>query len=505
MLARALVSLALVLVSAAVVSAQPSDSVARAAASGGGAEAAAAPALGYGAMPGGALVASAHTLPVGQLGVAASLAYGDRKELLGGEHHLQRGIGSLALAYSPWRQLSIGVILDGRYDRHYGIKPSGDDGYVGDPRLQLRFARPLGRLALGAQATLWLPGKDAPSVAFDATSVDLRAIGSIAVGKAMLSANLGFRFDNSAKSIENPEKLSAQDQVSLGVGEFNAIIAGAMLSIPLGPVAMNLELGMDRFVGADHPDPTLRALLSAGRRLSPTTSVQAFAQLASVASPLDQIMIDGSVPLIPYDTQITVGFGFAARFGGTAAPATTYRTVDRQRDQAIEIAKIAVVAGTVLDDVGGPVVGAKITIETENKTGTAVSDGDGKYRIGELPVGPAKISVEVAGKKPRQITVTLVDGDNPLPQMQLDAVLPPGELRGNVRSRAGGRVISGATITVMPGDLRATSAADGSFAFEVAPGTYTVTTVADGYAPQVIEAVVDREGVTVKFINLDKK
>ena len=89
--------------------------------------------------------------------------------------------------------------------------------------------------------------------------------------------------------------------------------------------------------------------------------------------------------------------------------------------------------------------------------------------------------------------------------MQLDPELPPGELRGNVRSRAGGRAIANAKISVTPGDFTATSAADGTFAITVPPGKYTMTTTADGFAPQVIEAVVDQEGVTVKFINLDKQ
>jgi hypothetical protein len=162
-------------------------------------------------------------------------------------------------------------------------------------------------------------------------------------------------------------------------------------------------------------------------------------------------------------------------------------------------------SGTVLDDAGAPVVGAKVTVSTEKKTGTAITDARGKYRIGELAPGPAKIDIEVAGKKPQQLTVTLVEGANPAPQVQLDPVLLPGELRGNVRTRSGGRAIAGAKISVAPGGLTTTSGSDGTFALTVPPGKYTMTTVAEGFAPQTIEAVVDQEGVTVKFVNLDKK
>ena len=112
--------------------------------------------------------------------------------------------------------------------------------------------------------------------------------------------------------------------------------------------------------------------------------------------------------------------------------------------------------------------------------------------------------MELAGKKTRETTLALEGGEAAVPRLQLDPDLPPGELRGNVRARVGGRAIAGATVTVEPGGFSAVTAADGSFALEVPPGKYTVTTSAAGYAPQVIEAVVDQEGVTVKFINLDK-
>jgi hypothetical protein len=249
-------------------------------------------------------------------------------------------------------------------------------------------------------------------------------------------------------------------------------------------------------------------LLSAGVRLSPSLELVAFAQYARVASPQDQLMKDGTVPLIAYDPQLNFGLGFGGRFGGpaaSAAPAKTYVVTDNVADKPIEIARVAVVNGTVLDDTGVPVVGAKVTIEMEKKTGTAITDARGKYRVAELSPGPAKISIEVAGKKPQQLTVTLVEGATPAPQVQLDPELVPGELRGNVRTRAGGRAIAGAKITVTPGDFTATSSADGTFGLTVPPGKYTMTTTADGFAPQVIEAVVDQEGVTVKFVNLDKK
>jgi hypothetical protein len=466
--------------------------------------------LGHGAMPGGQLVAAPRVLPAGLVGAAGFAAVGYRKELLGPEHSYARGTGSLAVAYSPLRLLTLGLTLDGRYDRHYGIAPTGEDGYVGDPRLLVRLARQVGPLQLGAQASVWLPGGKAPSVDFGATTVELRALAGVAAGPAQLVVNAGFRLDRSSRSVDDPRSLTPQDQISLGVGEFNAAVVGAMVSMPVGRLFFSLEGDADLFVGSDHPDATLRGLLSAGVRLSPRTSVIAFAQLAKVATPpADQLMADGTVPLIAYDPRLNFGLGLEGRFGGggerSGGSGKPYVVTENPIDQPIAVAKVAAISGTVLDDAGAPVVGAKVTISTEKKTGTAITDARGKYRIGELAPGPAKIDIEVAGKKPQQLTVTLVEGANPAPQVQLDPVLLPGELRGNVRTRSGGRAIAGAKISVAPGDLTTTSGSDGTFALTVPPGKYTMTTVAEGFAPQTIEAVVDQEGVTVKFVNLDKK
>lgn len=510
MLPRTLLSVVFVVVAAPVVQADSSPDEPPA---GGDVAARAAeppppaPVLGYGGMPGGQLVAAAQSVPAGQVGLAGFAAFGYRDDLLGPEHRLTRGAGSLSIAYAPLRQLTIGLTIDGRYDRHYGLDPSGEDGYVGDPRLLLRVAQPVGPISLGAQASVWLPGNDAPSVDIAATTVDLRALASLAAGPATLTVNAGYRLDRSAESVDDPSKLTPQDQVSLGVGEFDAALAGAMVSLPLGRGFVGLELGADIFLGTDHPDPTLRGLLSGGVRLTPRASLIAFAQYAKVGSPLEQLMTDGTVPLIAYDSQLSFGLGLEGRFGGGGGdkPDKPYVVTDTPTGTPIAVLRLAVVTGTVLDDAGDPVVGAKVTIATEKKTGTAVTDARGKYRVGELSVGPAKIDIEVAGKKPQQLTVTLVEGANPAPQVQLDPELPPGELRGNVRSRAGGRAIAGAKISVTPGDYTTTSGTDGTFALTVPPGKYTMTTTADGFAPQVIEAVVDQEGVTVKFVNLDKK
>ena len=185
--------------------------------------------IGYGAMPGGLNVPSASTLPKGAVEVSALQGYGFRKGLLGDSSHgnerLARASLDLAVAFAPIPILTVGLSLDGRYDKHYGLAAQ-DDGYVGDPHVLVRVAKPFGNVKLGGQLNVWVPGKDAPSIAGSAISVDVRGLATLSAGPGELSFDVGFRFDNSANSIDHPEMLSVQDQVSLGVSKFNAVVAG---------------------------------------------------------------------------------------------------------------------------------------------------------------------------------------------------------------------------------------------------------------------------------------
>ena len=78
-----------------------------------------------------------------------------------------------------------------------------------------------------------------------------------------------------------------------------------------------------------------------------------------------------------------------------------------------------------------------------------------------------------------------------------------GQIRGNVRAFSGAPLR--ATISVEPGGMRTSTAADGKFSLEVAPGKYTVQLRASGYKSQDREVVVDEEGITVLNVELGKR
>jgi hypothetical protein len=83
-----------------------------------------------------------------------------------------------------------------------------------------------------------------------------------------------------------------------------------------------------------------------------------------------------------------------------------------------------------------------------------------------------------------------------------EPALPPGQIRGRVRSLKGPALR--AEIAISPLDLRTQSEADGSFAIDVAPGDYEVTVRAKGHVTQTRTATVEQNGVTILVIDLER-
>jgi len=479
--------------------------------------------IGYGALPGGIHAPSAQTLPKGTFTVASLGGFGWRSGLLpgtgGNDHRFGRGIGNLAFAYAPHDMLTISLALDGRYDRHFGVPPTADgkteDGYVGDPHLLVRGGKPMGNLTVGGQLGIWVPGKDAPSVAASAISVDVRGLLSLKAGPGVLGFNAGFRLDNSADSVEDPATLSLADRVSLGVSDYHAIVGGAHFSMPAGNAFFGGEASLDLFVGDGAPGPLIRGGAHGGMHLTQNWSVLGYVEIAKVPG------IDGAdvamnvIPLIPYEPMITFGIGVQGRFGGSRRAADDHITTNKNPTD-VEVIEYAEVTGNVTDENGKPVVGAKVSVKLKKVTGTGITDDKGDYVVEKLPIGKtikgvtelddtgAEVTIEVEGKKPATQTLTLAKGKNAISKLALEPLLPPGQLRAVLRAAGSGKPIAGATVKIEPGDITATSAADGTLSIDLPPGNYKATASAQGFKEQTLDVVIDPNGVALKNFELRK-
>lgn len=477
--------------------------------------------LGYGGLPGGLHAPTADTLPAGMFAFSALGGYGYRSGLVGADHTMSRSMGGLGFAFAPASMLTIAVELDGRYDRHSGVMPDGDGNYVGDPRLIARAAAPVGPVRLGGQLTVWAPGADAPSVVPEATSVEARALASLRVGAGTVGLSAGFRLDNSAKSVDLPEKLRPHERVSLGVSEHHAVVGSAYVSMPAGRAFFGAEASAEVFVGGegDPPGPLLRAGLHGGVHLG-SVSVLAFAELAKVPAIDDAALMADDFALIAYEPAITGGLGLQGRFGGGGArraPVATTQLTPNEQKQDIAVIEYAEIIGAVADDAGRPVVGATVTAKLKSHTATGVTGPTGQYTLSKVPIGKTvagqttieddavEVTVTAPDKKPATTTSTLIAGRNQIAKLELQPLIEPSELRAVVSDAVTGKPIANATVTIEPGGVKATSGPDGTLSVQLMPGTYKATATAPGRKPQTLDVQVDSHGVHIKNFELQKQ
>lgn len=479
---------------------------------------AAPPRIGYGALPGGLHATSAELAEPGTLVFAALSGYGYRKGLLAADHTMTRALGQLAVAYAPVAHLMLGLSLDGRYDKHTGYAPTSDDGYVGDPHLLIRAGSTFGRVAVAGQLGIWVPGKDAPSIAASAISGDARAVLTVDTGFGALSVDAGFRLDNSAKSVDQPAKLSVEDRVSLGVSSFHAALAGISLRVPArGRAYAELEGSAELYVGSGAPQAMLRGGALVGVSLGDAITLVGFVELARAPGLAYSDVMAGEIALVPYEPAVTGGLGLQARFGGRSARAVEKTNIVKNPNpEPVVVVETADISGIVFDDAGKPLVGAKVTIKLKNNTGSATTDGKGAYALAKLPIGKtvdgkttlddtgAEISAELPNKKPATATLTLTRGANAVPPITLESFLPPGQLRAVITSASTSRPIAGATVAIEPGGQTATSGPDGKFTIDLPPGRYKLTVTARGLAQQQLDVNIEQNGVSIKNIELRK-
>jgi hypothetical protein len=194
--------------------------------------------------------------------VSASAGYGFTESVLGADDSHHRLRGRIAVGIQPIDWLAFSLRVDGRYDTHT-VGTLSDDGLVGDPRFTIRAGGDLGGFFLGGQATLWVPGVDAPSLEFGATSIDLQLLAGLAATDDLTFAvNLGARIDNSASTLNPPagvapgQDLSPADHMSLGVSPNGAFLLGIGGAYRLEPAEIFVEFTWDMILGENAPDVT---------------------------------------------------------------------------------------------------------------------------------------------------------------------------------------------------------------------------------------------------------
>lgn len=437
-----------------------------------------------------------------------------------GPHHRLDGSLALGAVITPWLQLA--GRLDGRVDLHPNDPTGPDSGAVGDPRLLARIGtRATRTVAVGAELGAWVPGGNAPSFELDATTVDAAGLLSWNVGTAWtLMFRGGYRLDNSARSIESPDRLSPSDRLALGLSDSNAVLAGLGADFRRDRLELFGEISGNLLVGSNAPaigESPLRVAAGARYHVSPALQLGATARVSVSTRP----NIAPGAPLVPVEPRAGALLSAVYRFGATAPAASPAEPTPEpppgsDEPERIEEAPAEAVekpAGPtpvvvhLADGSGKPVDKAWVRIETpggEPMTLQPTSD-PGTYRARAVPPGEATLVVTADGFADVERPTRFSPSESGEP-MKLEIELAPasssGQIRGLIRSFAGEPIP--ARIEIAPSGKTVSTEADGTFTIDVRPGTYTVTIVAPGYRNQTRRVRVEHDAVVVLNAELVK-
>lgn len=449
------------------------------------------------ALPGVYRVATAEPLAP-HVSLFTSAGYGVDSELIspGDTHHRAQGMLLASLGVRSW--LALALRFDGRYDRHTGLVDGSEDGLVGEPRVMLRIRGALNpSWHAGAAVTVMVPGREAPSLALDATSVDALALLSFVPPPGRLRAGIhaGARVDHSAASAEGAYMFSPADRLGLGVSESHALLMGAGAAYRAHErVEVFGEWTWDLHVGERAPEVSSSPMRVAGglrARILPTITAQLAVERRLSQAPA----LEPGAPLMPFEPRMTVTVGLFYGFG-SEPPA--------RRPAPRPVLMMATITGQAMSEGGTGMAGARVSVQAGHTTQEVITADDGKFEVTRVPAGRVRVMITADGHEPASQEVTVQPGQTrELPGVTLGRSLPPGQLRGSIRSFDGKPV--NAKLRIEPPGRWLESNAEGWFEIDVPPGDYEITIRADGFQQQQREVRVEQGGVTILNVDLQQE
>lgn len=432
---------------------------------------------------------------------AADGGYGLTESQAGeGAHH--RLSMSLAAAVGLADFLALGARFDGRYDRHPADTRVVDDGWVGDPRLYLRAGRALGpKLSLGAELLLWVPGQQAPSLDFAASTLDGKALLAWSPSPTLTVAAIsGYRIDSSARTVSHANTLRAGDRLALGLSDFDAVLLGLGASRRWGKAELLAELSADLLLGKRAPAleaSPLRANLGARYQATRRLTWELCAGASLSARPT----LGSSAAYTPIEPRVSVLFG--VRYALVAPPpAPPAPAAQKQAPAPLPQVANATLRGRVLDKDGAPVADASVKASAGDLVRETRSDADGRYELTDLPLGHVQLSISGPGLEASTQELEL-DGAEVHSDLSVTRAAPDGQLRGIIRAFSGKPLQ--ATIHVRALDRAAHADASGYFEIDVPPGEYDVDIEHAGYRAQKRKLTVENNGVTLLNVELHEQ
>jgi hypothetical protein len=444
-----------------------------------------------------------------QINLAGTAGYGLTESLgtVDGNHHRLFGRLALGAHVAPW--LALALSLNGRFDRHPRDDQGIDYGGTGDPRLLVRAGGALGELfQLGGEVELWVPGGEAPSMEWAASTVDFKLLPALAPhgGPWFVGLLAGFRLDQSAAAAPQLESLRQGDRIALGLSEDHSVLLGLAGTYSWSRTQLLAEVSWDLLVGGSVSSPLqcpIRADLGVRQAFVDKLIVELLAEVGLSQRP----GVGSSDPLVPIEPRFSVSLGLRYSFD-LRKKDTAEADSELPLEQAPPNAAVtATVSGTLVDPSGAPVPGVELSLRLEDGTvRLATTDSAGGFAFDSVPRG----RVELRANEPRfeQGVWDFVVDAGPLVLGQRTLHPVEGEplssqLRGLVRSFSGEKIP--AKVTVEPIGAELTCQEDGTFQLDVPPGAYEVHVRAPGFLSQTRKVVVEENGVSILNIDLRSK
>lgn len=453
--------------------------------------------------------------------VALSLSggYGWTEPVLDGQDVHHRVGGSIAIAVRPLSWLAFGARLDGRYDLHL-LGNSQDDGWVGEPRFNVRAAgRLAGAFALGGQATVLFPGGDAPSIVPESITAEGQVFAGYVPrdGRVSLVIRGGVRFDQSARSVRDPRALSPSDRLSLGVNSAHAALVGLAFAARVSVLEPWFEWTWDAMLTDRLPLSASPMHLTLGARVHPSQRWHVHPGLMLDVSPSARAPMDPMSPLVEASPRVAVMLTLGLGFPSPIAPAAPRPPAPARRvppvaprvvappdppPQPPQPPEPAGIEGVVRDPQGQPVADAIVQVRRGEQVLREVrTDRDGRWQIEDIEPGDYELLVRIENGGERTATITAQRGrERAQSELTIETPALGAQLRGTVRAYSGDGVA--ANIRVIELQRALTANPDGTFAIPVEPRAYTIEFSAEGYQTQRRRATVRANGVVILNIDL---
>lgn len=425
-----------------------------------------------------------------------------------GAHHGGTAVVGVAAPITNWFQ--VGAAWRGGLLSHPDDALGADSSGYGTPSLKARFINATAPFAYGLELTGAFPGRDAPSVDFEATTLRASALLSYSAPNSPWrhTLNIGYVWDNTAHAAPPISSMRRGDRIALLASSYDAVAVGVAEAYRSGPWLVYGELSGELLASA--PDLTTSPVrVAVGGRYSVTDLVdlEARAQVGLSSRPdLNRDVYQVYEPRFAFMVGPRVTFGASSRSAPVVEPVVAApEPVPEEGPTPPPVVIERRLTGVIADQAGAPLPQVTVTARRGDWVQSTETDANGAFEFTLVPAGAIDVEVTTVDYQPRRLNVVVEANQErtAIETVRLEEQVLGAQVEGVVRAFDGH--IPNATVTLSPGNISSFTDDEGKFRIELAPGRYQVSVTAEGYQPQTRRITVQPHGVVIVNVDLRKR